>query len=80
MAYVVRHRTTGTVLTSCLDPYRARAIAASGEQWIVREDLNSRHCYWWVGRLRLGQAHPYDDEARARLDAERDRLVAAFSR
>jgi hypothetical protein len=77
--YVIANRRTGQTLTSTTDPYRARLLACGFEQYsargAVRPDIGGVNHYCHVGRLRMGQPHPYEAGARRLLDAERDALA-----
>lgn len=80
--YVIGNRRTKRSLTSCLDRARAERIAYGFEQYAqrgaIRDDLGGRDHYWHVGRPSWGWPHPYDLDAQAMLEAERDRLVGLF--
>lgn len=73
--YVIANRRTGQGLTSCLDRRRADLLTLGFEQLSARDDLGGRDHYWHVGRPLWGWPHPYDLDARARLEAERDALI-----
>jgi hypothetical protein len=78
--YVIANQRTGQGLTSCLDRRRADLLMYGFEQLTARDDLGGRDHYWHVGRPLWGWPHPYDLDAKAKLEAERDQLIAAHRR
>ena len=80
--YVIANRRTGQGLTSCLSRHRADLVAAGFEQYTqrgaIRPDLNGNDHYWHVGRPSWGWPHPYDLDAAAKLEAERDALIEQY--
>lgn len=78
--YVIGNRRTGQGLTSCLDRRRADLLMRGFEQLSARGDLGGRDHYWHVGRPLYGWPHPYDLDAKAKLEAERDALIERCSR
>lgn len=78
MPYIISNPRTGVALTATLDRVRAQQLTYGFEQYVMRDDIGARNHYWYLGRLRLGQRHPYDEGARRILDAERGRLVDLY--
>jgi hypothetical protein len=76
--HVVRHRSTGQVLTSTTSGERAKQLCYGHEQYVATYDRGASQYYWYLGRLPLGQPHPYDAEAVAALETERDRLETGY--
>lgn len=77
--YVIGNRRTRQGLTSTIDKRRVQLLMFGFEQHTARDDIGAREHYWYVGRLRMGQPHPYEAQARQLLDAERDALIAAVT-
>lgn len=78
MPYIISNPKTGVALTAVLDRGRAEQLTCGFEQHVVRDDIGARNHYWYLGRLGLGERHPYDEGARRILEAERDRLVDLY--
>jgi hypothetical protein len=75
--YVIRDE-TGKAFTWCTDKRRADLIAGPSYNMRMRLDRGAQHYWWFLPRLKLGEVHPYDLEARAHLQARFEELRAAW--
>lgn len=75
--YCIRDRMSRRLLTSTTDGRRAQLLVAGFEQLTISRDIGAGNHYWYLGRLRLGEVHPYDVGAQEHLQDELAGLIRA---